>query len=180
MTLADSLREYIAAAFTGLWIESHEHDDALAEIAQLCRQERWRLAIWDLEQGLQVAGRSSQRGWPCRQRSAGRHPLVQRPGRRRQLGDPGAGQLPPLPAIGRDRAGPGQADGRRQAEPHVRRDPVAGGADPVGAGKAVRRHRARRCPAASSWSRSPAASRPKTASCPRASSCSGCWMPPPA
>ena len=56
MTLAESLREYIAAAFTGIWIESYEHEDALVEITQLCRQERWRLATWDLEQGLRLAG----------------------------------------------------------------------------------------------------------------------------
>ena len=62
MTLADSLREYIAAAFTGIWIETHEHDDALVEIGQLCRQERWRLATWDLEQGLQVVGAPSAAG----------------------------------------------------------------------------------------------------------------------
>jgi ATPases of the AAA+ class len=56
MNLAESLREYIAAAFTGIWIESHEHGDALAEIAQLCRSESWKLATWDLEQGLQITG----------------------------------------------------------------------------------------------------------------------------
>jgi hypothetical protein len=52
MSLAAPLLEYIAACFTGLWIESHEHDDALAEIAQLCHEESWRLAIWDANQGL--------------------------------------------------------------------------------------------------------------------------------
>jgi hypothetical protein len=56
MTLAESVREYIAAAFTGIWIESHEHGDAIQEIARLCQHESWRLATWDLEQGLQVAG----------------------------------------------------------------------------------------------------------------------------
>jgi len=56
MTLAESLREYIAAAFTGIWVESHEHDDALAEIGRLCQQQCWRLAVWDLEQGLRIAG----------------------------------------------------------------------------------------------------------------------------
>ena len=46
------LTEYVSACFTGLWIESHEHDDAITEIAQLCRQERdWRLATWDVSQG---------------------------------------------------------------------------------------------------------------------------------
>ena len=33
MALAERLAEHVCACFTGLWIESHEHDDALAEIA---------------------------------------------------------------------------------------------------------------------------------------------------
>jgi len=61
MALADSLREYIAAAFSGIWIESHEHEDALQEIYQLAQRETWRLAVWDLEQGLRVAGPSLPR-----------------------------------------------------------------------------------------------------------------------
>ena len=56
MTLTKQLSEYVEACFTGLWIESHEHDDALAEIAQLASAEKWRLAVWDLEQGLRIAG----------------------------------------------------------------------------------------------------------------------------
>ena len=57
MTLAERLAEYVRACFTGIWIESHEHDDALAEIARLCRQEDWRLAMWDIDRGLRVAAR---------------------------------------------------------------------------------------------------------------------------
>src|SRR5438105_1116581 len=60
MTLTDSLREYIAAAFSGIWIESHEHQDALAEIASLCHSEQWQLATWDIAQGLQIAGASAE------------------------------------------------------------------------------------------------------------------------
>jgi hypothetical protein len=56
MTLIHSLREYVEAAFSGIWIESHEHGDALAEIGQLCNREKWRLATWDLEHGLCIAG----------------------------------------------------------------------------------------------------------------------------
>ncbi|MBW3601039.1 MAG: AAA family ATPase, partial [Planctomycetes bacterium] len=37
-------------------IESHEHDDALAEIAQLCRAEEWRLAVWDIARGVSFPG----------------------------------------------------------------------------------------------------------------------------
>lgn len=59
MQLTDRLREYISACFTGLWVQSHEHEDALTEIARLCRDEGWRLAHWDIEQGLQIAGQSA-------------------------------------------------------------------------------------------------------------------------
>jgi hypothetical protein len=59
MLLKDHLAEYISACFTGLWIQSHEHDDALAEIAQMCRDETWRLAVWDAERGLHLPGQPS-------------------------------------------------------------------------------------------------------------------------
>jgi ATPase family associated with various cellular activities (AAA) len=54
MTLSQRLAEYVRACFTGLWIESHEHEDALAEIARLCHAEKWRLATWDIDRGLLV------------------------------------------------------------------------------------------------------------------------------
>ena len=57
MPLAERLAEFIRACFTGLWIESHEHQDALAALARLARQEDWQLATWDIDQGLQSAGR---------------------------------------------------------------------------------------------------------------------------
>ena len=56
MSLTERLSEMVRACFTGLWIESHEHDDALAEIAQLCRNEEWRLATWNIEEGLKLPG----------------------------------------------------------------------------------------------------------------------------
>ena len=59
MQLAQRLAEYISACFTGLWIESHEHDDALREIARLCREQNWRLATWDIEQGLKIPGQNN-------------------------------------------------------------------------------------------------------------------------
>ncbi|HEV3300770.1 MAG TPA: AAA family ATPase [Planctomycetaceae bacterium] len=54
MTLSQRLAEYVRACFTGLWIESHEHEDALAEIALLCHAENWRLATWDIDRGLLI------------------------------------------------------------------------------------------------------------------------------
>jgi hypothetical protein len=56
MSLTERLTELVSACFTGLWVLSHEHDDALAEIAQMCRQQQWRMAIWDIEQGLRISG----------------------------------------------------------------------------------------------------------------------------
>lgn len=56
MPLAERLTEYVRACFTGLWIESHEHEDALLETAQLCQREEWHLAVWDIDQGLRLAG----------------------------------------------------------------------------------------------------------------------------
>ncbi len=56
MLLTESLSELIDACFTGIWIESHEHQDAVVEIAQLCRDRDWTLATWDIEQGLVVTG----------------------------------------------------------------------------------------------------------------------------
>ncbi len=61
MTLAERLSEYIHAAFSGLYVRSHEHDDAIAEIARLCRDQGWSLATWDVDRGLAVAGRVD---WP--------------------------------------------------------------------------------------------------------------------
>src|SRR5690606_22256011 len=53
MPLSDRLAEYVRACFTALWIESHEHEDALAELAALCRREDWSLAVWAIERGFQ-------------------------------------------------------------------------------------------------------------------------------
>ena len=58
MTLAERLSEYVRACFTGLWIRTHEPDDALAEVAGLCRDQGWSLATWDVDRGLAVAGRA--------------------------------------------------------------------------------------------------------------------------
>ena len=56
MTLSNQLVEYVAACFTGLWIQSCEHTDALREIAQVARDQGWKLATWDVTQGLQIPG----------------------------------------------------------------------------------------------------------------------------
>jgi hypothetical protein len=62
MTLAERLPEFVRAAFAGLWVQSFEHDDAIAEIARLCRQQGWNLATWDIDRGLNLHGRGSDSG----------------------------------------------------------------------------------------------------------------------
>ena len=56
MTLSQRLREYVQACFTAIWIESHEHQDAIAELGTMCHEEDWCLATWNIECGLSVAG----------------------------------------------------------------------------------------------------------------------------
>ncbi|MGB7160771.1 MAG: AAA family ATPase [Tepidisphaeraceae bacterium] len=58
MLLSQRLAEYVRAAFTGIWVESHEHEDALAEVAQLCEREQWSWATWDVDRGLQIGGKA--------------------------------------------------------------------------------------------------------------------------
>jgi hypothetical protein len=56
MALSEQLAEYVRACFTAIWIETHEPHEAAAAIAQLCHREHWRLATWNIDQGLRVGG----------------------------------------------------------------------------------------------------------------------------
>ncbi|WP_152053745.1 hypothetical protein [Tautonia marina] len=64
MTLSERVAELVRAAFPGLWIVSHEHDDAVAELQELCRDRIWCLAEWDLERGLVVHGTGADSNAP--------------------------------------------------------------------------------------------------------------------
>lgn len=55
MAFSHVLREHIAAGFSGVWIESHEHEDAVADITRLCREEGWSLATWDVDRGMALS-----------------------------------------------------------------------------------------------------------------------------
>ena len=52
MTLRNQVEEYVRACFSGIWIQSHEHQDAIGELAAMCREEEWEIAIWNIDQGL--------------------------------------------------------------------------------------------------------------------------------
>jgi hypothetical protein len=60
MTLAEQLTDYVHAAFSGLWVQTHEPDEAQREILQHARQQEWQVAIWDIAQGLRLPGRSNE------------------------------------------------------------------------------------------------------------------------
>jgi hypothetical protein len=59
MTLAEQLTDYIHAAFTGLWIQTFEADEAERELAQLARDNKWKLAVWDVASGLRFPGNAA-------------------------------------------------------------------------------------------------------------------------
>jgi hypothetical protein len=54
MTLTDQLTDYVHAAFTGLWIVTQEPDEAEREILRHARQQQWKVAIWDVANGLRL------------------------------------------------------------------------------------------------------------------------------
>ena len=56
MSLTAQFAENVRACFAGIWIETFEPDEALREIAELCRNEEWSLATWDVERGLRAVG----------------------------------------------------------------------------------------------------------------------------
>lgn len=41
MSLIERVTEYVRAGFSGIWIKSYEHEDALRDLAQLCQRESW-------------------------------------------------------------------------------------------------------------------------------------------
>jgi hypothetical protein len=54
MTLTEQLTDYVNAAFTGLWVQTAEADEAERDLARLARAQGWKLAVWDLAGGLRL------------------------------------------------------------------------------------------------------------------------------
>ncbi len=59
MTLAERLEELVRAAFSGIWVQSFEPDDAEQEIAQFTRPLRWTTATWDIDKGMSLIVRAN-------------------------------------------------------------------------------------------------------------------------
>ena len=145
MTLAERLSEYVRAAFTGLWVQSFEHDDAVAEIARLCR----RAGLGPGHLGHRPRPEPRRAGRRRRRRRAAPPTRWPRSGRSAPWPRPTA---PPLLVLRNFHRFLNTIEvvqaldtrhRRRQAGPHLRRRPLAGRPDPRRAGEAVRRHRAR-------------------------------------
>ena len=62
MKLVEQIIPYVNAAFTGLWIQTHEPDEAERELVRHAKQSEWKLAVWDIAGGLRLPGdeRASQ------------------------------------------------------------------------------------------------------------------------
>src|SRR5262245_6363528 len=60
MKLTDQLTDFVNAAFTGIWIETREPDEAEKEIVQHAASKKWKLAVWDVAGGLRLPGTNSQ------------------------------------------------------------------------------------------------------------------------
>lgn len=54
MTLAEQLTDFIQAASSGIWLQTLEPDEAEREILQLARSQDWKLAAWDVANGLRL------------------------------------------------------------------------------------------------------------------------------
>src|SRR5262245_4284164 len=52
MNLSETLTEYVRAAFSGLYLVTHEPDEVEREIAALAHRQGWKLACWDVAAGL--------------------------------------------------------------------------------------------------------------------------------
>lgn len=56
-TLVEQMSDYINAAFAGLWIQTLEPDEAEREIVRHGQEREWKVASWDIAQGLRSEGR---------------------------------------------------------------------------------------------------------------------------
>ena len=87
MSLAAQLTDYINAAFSGLWVQTHEPDEAEREILRLARDRKWKIAVWDVASGLHIARQQRRRRV-----------------RRRRSAWPPCGRCRPSPSVGTPRS----------------------------------------------------------------------------
>jgi ATPase family associated with various cellular activities (AAA) len=54
MSLSQQMTDYIHAAFSGLWVQTFEPDEAERELVEHGRQSGWTVAVWDIARGLRL------------------------------------------------------------------------------------------------------------------------------
>ena len=54
MSLIQQLTDYINAAFSGLWVQTFEPDEAEKELVEHGQQAGWTVAVWDIARGLRL------------------------------------------------------------------------------------------------------------------------------
>ena len=115
MKLADQLTDYINAAFTGIWVQTSEPDEAEREIVQHARQKKWKIAVWDVAAGVRLPG--NQGASQPELALAIRWPPFGRAGAGGRQGHcrPGPAQFPPVPEQSGGRANDVRSTRRRQA-----------------------------------------------------------------
>ena len=59
MKLTDQITDYVHAAFTGLWVQTHEPDEAERELVQHAQRKKWKIAVWDVASGLRLPGNAN-------------------------------------------------------------------------------------------------------------------------
>ena len=55
MTLTEQLTDYVNAAFSGLWVLTHEPDEAERDLVQHALSQQWQVAVWDVVQRSELA-----------------------------------------------------------------------------------------------------------------------------
>lgn len=77
MSLRDRIEESIGAGQAGIWIRSHEHTDALRDIADVCAEHKWELLIWDAVDGSVQPGHARTETLPGSGKIAGQKESAQ-------------------------------------------------------------------------------------------------------
>jgi len=70
-SLQETVSEYIKAGFAGIWVRSQEHEDAIASLVQMAKDNDWAVCHWDIDVGLkgdaniakQRVGQKEDEGW---------------------------------------------------------------------------------------------------------------------
>lgn len=52
MLMSDNVALYMRAGFSGIWLQSNEHEDAIKELTSMCQSQNWGFRLWNMDCGL--------------------------------------------------------------------------------------------------------------------------------